>query len=127
LLCWDDSPHALYLLLGRKPGFRFLHVNQMREIGPDQDARLMAELCQVAPRVRWVAADLLYVCPPAPNPSDSLAEAGPDKLPRWPNAAWRANFPYYLPAVFRTGTGHGRYVLFALPSPSAIRECGHGP
>ena len=32
LLCWDDSPHALYLELGIRPAFRFQHVGQMAGI-----------------------------------------------------------------------------------------------
>ncbi len=121
LLCWDDAPHALYLLLDLRPTFRFQHVGQMKGISPDHEARIQAELCAV-PRPRWVVADLLRLESAVPDLAGRLSDAGPDRLPtELPDWA-RREFPYGQPAVHRSGDGRGRYVVFELRKP--IPWCG---
>ncbi len=124
LLCWDDSPHALYLELGLRPAFRFLHVGQITGLGPEQETRVRAELC-AAPRPRWAVGDLLRLEAVDPDLAGRLADAGPDRLPtalpRWARRA----FPYDQPAVFRSGGGRGRYVVVELRRP--IPWCGGPP
>jgi hypothetical protein len=124
LLCWDDAPHALYLVVGVRPGFRFQHVNQMRGIGPAQHDRVMGELCGAARRVRWVVGDLYFLQSFNWPSIGELTDTGPDGLPRGLSDGWRAAFPYYLPLVYRTKGGQGRYVLYRLDGPAAVRECG---
>jgi hypothetical protein len=115
VLCWDDSPHALYLRLGVRPGFRFQHVHQMR--GNDRGARdrVDAERDQALQRVKWVVGDLQYLGVADPAAIGDWTAAGPDKLPPGLSAYYRRNFPFTLPAVFRTGGGRGRYVVYAVP------------
>ncbi|HET6575925.1 MAG TPA: hypothetical protein VFG68_20155 [Fimbriiglobus sp.] len=118
LLCWDDAPHALYLELGVRPAFRFQHVGQMMGISPAHEALVRAELCAV-PRPRWVVADLLRLKAVDPALADRLADAGPGRLlAALPDRA-RREFPYDQPAVYRSGGGRGRYVVFALRRPIA--------
>ena len=43
LVCWDDSTHPLYLMLGVKPGIRFMHLSlalTMKERTADIEAQL---------------------------------------------------------------------------------------
>jgi hypothetical protein len=116
LLCWDDAPHALYLALGVRPAFRFQHVGQMTGISLDHEARVRAELC-AAPRPRWVVADLLRLEAVDPALAGRLGDAGPDRLPAALPDRTRREFPYNQPAVYRSGDGRGRYVVFELRHP----------
>jgi hypothetical protein len=116
LLCWDDAPHALYLKLSVRPAFRFMHVGQMTGIGPEHEDRVRAELC-AAPRPRWVVSDLMRLESEIPELLGRLADAGPDLLPRALPADLRCEFPFDQPAVFRSGDGRGRYIIFELRRP----------
>jgi hypothetical protein len=119
VLAWHHSPHAVYLDLGVKPGFRFQHVFQMLGIGPGQADQIRAELCAAAPRVRYVVSDLnligLYW-------GGDIRTAGPDLYPVGFDSGLRAEFPYQQPAVFRSGGGRGRYIVHELRHP--IPGCG---
>jgi hypothetical protein len=116
LLCWDDAPHALYLELDVRPAFRFQHVGQMTGISLDHEARVRADLCAV-PRPRWVVADLLRLEAVDPALAGRLGDAGPDRLPAALPDRTRREFPYNQPAVYRSGDGRGRYVVFELRHP----------
>jgi hypothetical protein len=112
VLGWDDSPHAVYLPLGIKPGFRFQHVHQMR--GNDRGARFRvdAELAAALPHVRWVVGDLRYLAGADPLAIGDWTAAGPDKLPPELSRYYRGIFPFVHPAVYRTGGGRGRFVVY---------------
>jgi hypothetical protein len=116
LLCWDDAPHALYLELGVRPAFRFLHVGQMTGLGPEQEVRVRTELCGV-PRPRWAVSDLLRLEAVDPAVAGRLTDAGPDRLPTTLPGWARREFPYDQPAIFRSGGGRGRYVVHELRRP----------
>jgi hypothetical protein len=120
LVCWDDSPHPLYLMLGVEPGLRFMHVNTARGIA-DGQAKVVAEM-HANPAVRFVVADLRWhwfqiadaaerarYAEPGPSPDDLLPPAAQhlrDRPDQWP-------FDTRL-TVFRSGAGRGRYVVFAV-------------
>jgi hypothetical protein len=116
VVCWHDAPHALYLLLRVRPGFRFQHVSQMMGIGVEQEDRVHAELCEVVGRgrIRYVVSDLLRVAADGPELVGDLHGTGPDLLPPALVPEVRDSFPYNLPAVFRTAGGHGRYIIHEL-------------
>ena len=114
LLCWDDSPHALYLLLGVRPGFRFQHVHQMRGIDPAARRRVDAELAAALPAAKWVVGDLRFAAAVDPEGVGDWTEAGADKLPPGLSDGWRGQFPFDRPAAFRSGGGRGRYVVYAV-------------
>jgi len=116
LLCWDDAPHALYLATGVRPAFRFQHVGQMTGISPDHETRVQAELCAV-PRPRWVVADLLRLEAVDPALTGRLGDTGPNLLPTALPGWARREFPFDQPVVYRSGAGHGRYVVFELRGP----------
>jgi hypothetical protein len=124
VLCWHDAPHALYLLLRVRPAFRFQHVGQMMGIGLEQDARVRAELCDAVHdgHIRYVVSDLLRVVADGPEWVGDTTATGPDLLPPSLRPEARADFPYDQPAVFRSGGGHGRYIIHELRYP--IRGCG---
>jgi hypothetical protein len=70
-----------------------------------------------------VVADLLFVWSLDESAIGDLTANGDDGLPRGLVEEWKAEFPYYLPVVYRSGGGRGRYVVFAV-SAGAVRECG---
>lgn len=136
LVCWHDSPHALYLMLDVKPGLRFMHVNTARMISWDCDGRVCDEFRQNTDK-RFAVIDLQRFAfvewmdwKPGgvrPYPLTAYAEPGAakdDLLP--PAAAWLRDGPWLLPnepelpfeltkrnVVFRSG-GRGRYVVVQL-------------
>jgi hypothetical protein len=142
LVCWHDSPHALYLLLDVKPGLRFMHVNTARMISDECDRRVCEEFWANAD-TRFVVIDLRRLAfvewltwlatPPAkrlgPDPTRLYNEPGrlaDDTLPpaagwlRDGPAGWRLRGEPDLPfpvtrenTVFRSG-GTGRYVVIRL-------------
>ncbi len=114
VLCWDDSPHALYLRLGVRPGFRFQHVHQMRGLDAAARARVDAELDAALPRARWVVGDLRFAAAVDARGVGDWTEAGPDLLPPDLSDGWRDQFPFTLRPVFRSGGGNGRYVVYAV-------------
>jgi hypothetical protein len=117
VVCWHDAPHAVYLLLGVRPGFRFLHVSQMIGVGPAQQDRVRAELSAAAPHVRWVVSDLWRAGADVPESLGDPTSTGPDLLPLGMIPEVRDEFPFDQPAVFRSGGGRGRYILHELKHP----------
>ena len=124
VLCWHDAPHAVYLMLDIRPGFRFQHVSQMTGVGEAQRDRVRVELDAAAPRVRWVVSDLWRVGADAPEVLGDPTATGPDLLPPEMIPEIRDEFPFDQPAVFRSGQGRGRYVIHELKHPIVW---GEGP
>jgi hypothetical protein len=115
VLCWHDTPHAAYLELPGRPPFRFMHINTAL-IGDDQYNRMKIELMKLLrdgrPPIRYVVSDLERAYAGAPPRLRALRwEAGQDRLPLMLPADHRATFPFDRPAVFRSGGGHGRYII----------------
>lgn len=129
LIAWHDTPHALYLTLGVRPGFRFMHVSTVTQIGEVQYERVRDELHAAAPKARFVVADLERVFDTAaPGERETMEQPGAganDLLPpafaeRFPRLA--AEFPFDQTPVFRSAGGRGRYVVFRLDRP-VTPEC----
>ena len=114
VICWHDAPHALYLELPGTPRFRFMHVEQMINLRGEQQDRVYAELREALPGTRWVVSDLLREASPDRQNVTDWHETGPDMLPPDLDPDVRAAFPFGYPAVFRSGGGHGRYVIHRL-------------
>jgi hypothetical protein len=114
LICWDDSPHALYLDLGLRPGFRFQHVHQMRGNDEASRQRVDDELAAALPGARFVVGDLRFVAGTDPPGIGDWTDSGPDLLPPGLNPGYRERFPFDRPAVFRSAGGRGRYVVYAV-------------
>ncbi len=111
---WHDAPHAVYLMLDGRPVFRFQHVFQMLGIGPEQEFRIRCELYEALPRVRYVVSDLLRFTSEDPDQVPDWRSCGADYLPPLMRLDVRAAFPYTAPVVFRSGGGHGRYLIHDL-------------
>ena len=119
LVCWDEGVHPLYLALGVRPGFRFMHVHNADNIGPNAPQILRAELL-TNPDIRFVVSDLEWVSyverrdrsePYGPGRADD------DLVPELP-PKWGKVFPYDgRKTVFRSQGGLGRYVVFAVSAP----------
>ena len=58
LIAWDDTPHVLYLMLGIKPGLRFMHVNTAQSISRRAYAQVRGELASKAGVARFAVGDL---------------------------------------------------------------------
>jgi hypothetical protein len=115
VLCWHDTPHAAYLELPGRPPFRFMHVNT-GIIGDEQYNRMKIELIKLLrdgrPPIRYVVSDIVRAYAGAPPRLRALiGEAGQDLLPLTLPAKHRATFPFDRPAMFRSGGGHGRYLI----------------
>lgn len=118
---WHDSPHAVYLILDVKPGFRFMHVYmafRISEVSADPAMRdtVLAEMRR-AERARFVVSDLEWVAAVAPGDGRDASLVGPavsptDLLPA--NRPRVSEFPFTQPAVFRSRGGTGRYVVHEL-------------
>jgi hypothetical protein len=130
VLCWHDSPHAVYLHLGHRPRFRFMHVTTALMGGPADPAspfyRMRAELTAALGRSRFVVSDLRRAFQFAPDPlfgryHETAADGLPPALGPWN----RGTFPYDQPAVFRTTARDGRpgrYVVHRLAHPLRLTE-----
>jgi hypothetical protein len=127
VVAWFDSPHAVYLLLGHKPGFRFMHVYTAVSIGQGESgvkgqAKVMAELEALPANRRFVVSDLEWVALPASDRPDLRALLlGPPGRPRPHHllprdSPYPASFPFNQPTVFRTRGGLGRYIVHDLAS-----------
>jgi hypothetical protein len=123
VIAWFNSPHAVFLLLDMKPGFRYMHVYTAISISGDESGkigrpRVMAELkdAKDTKGAKYVISDLEWVAliavnentrredilgPPRNPPHDLLPVCTP--LP--------GEFPFNQPTVFRTRNGNGRYVV----------------
>jgi len=121
VMAWHDTPHAVCVELGVRPGFRFQHVRQMSCIGPVQAAAIQRELCGTVGRVRYVVSDLTIPWAFEDDWVGGFDSAGPDLYPTEMPAEVRRQFPYQQPAVFRSGGGHGRYIVHELRQP--IPDC----
>lgn len=115
VLCWHDSPHAAYLELGHRPPFRFMHVSTAF-IGVEQYERMKIELIKVLqdhrPPIRYVVSDLIRVYAGAPPRFKfRMGGAGEDLLPPTLPDDHRKTFPLDRRAIFRSGGGHGRYLI----------------
>ena len=106
VLCWHDSPHALYLALNIRPAFRFLHVDQASGMVRDADP-VWDETMRAIPHVRFIVSDLLHV----EDRLEVLNESGPNLLPECMPEDLRCTFPFTRRAIFRSGGGVGRYVV----------------
>lgn len=104
LICWHDSPCALYRRLGVRPCFRFMHLTTVLEMGEPQYQRVRAELVRAAKPGTFVVSDLHRVMAPGADPTP-----GPDGLPAGLPATQRTQFPFTQPAVFRSPGG--RYLV----------------
>lgn len=117
LLCWHDSPHALYRNLGIRPAYRFQHIGQMMGIGPNQELRMWQELDHVQPEIKYVVSDLMRDWQLDKETIGDYRQAGSDLLPPTMPAVYRNAFPYNEPVVFRSGNGKGRYLVHTLTIP----------
>ena len=111
LICWHDSPHALYRRLGIKPGIRFMHVTTASEMGRWQYDQVKKELAAAAPHARYAVGDMFRVV----LERDRINDVGPDGLPKTLTAhqrVQRQQFPWTQPVVFRSPSG--RYVVVAV-------------
>jgi hypothetical protein len=108
LVCWDDSPHPLYLDLDLRPSFRFLHVNTALDSFISKRPRIRDEL--MASGHKYVVSDLavlsfLYEFP---------CPAGHDlELPEQFPCFCRDVYPWNQPIIFRTG----RYCVHKVEKP----------
>ena len=121
LLAWHDSPHALYLMMGIKPGVRYMHINTAQSISMESYARVQAELAATAGTARFAVSDLEY---PTLGVCEELRQkilgppAGPhDLIPAGLQPAFRRQFPFNQKTVFRSRGGLGRYIIHELTPP----------
>jgi hypothetical protein len=131
---WLDSPHAVYLMLGYQPKFRYMHVFTAYSISARATtferagyALMFHELTESG--AKYVINDLEWttigtygdverraqLLGPPRNPPDELL---PVHAPWWdrlrdarPGELIEVPFPYNQPTVFRTRGGTGRYVI----------------
>jgi hypothetical protein len=115
LIAWHDSPHALYLELGIRPSFRFMHVGTANDFAPHQRARILEELRAALPWARFAVSDMCRIT----KHRDRLAEGPPTELPAVLPAWQRAEFPFDQPVVFRSPSG--RFRVHAITNP--VRSC----
>jgi hypothetical protein len=124
LIAWHDSPHVLYLMLGIKPGIRFMHINTAQNISDEAHARVQAELAAKAGVARYAVSDLEFPTLGMP-PEKRLALLGPlidsGMLPLVLDEQARAKFPFNQRAVYRTRGGLGRYIIHELTPPLGDR------
>ncbi|MBN9121707.1 MAG: hypothetical protein J0I06_21635 [Planctomycetes bacterium] len=111
LIAWHDSPHALYLELGVKPGFRFMHVGTAAGLGGWQEERVLRELREALPHARFVVSDMHRVTEKYGELNDLDADGLPKVLP----ASQRGEFPWNQPVVFRSPSG--RYLVHRIDKP----------
>jgi len=120
VLCWHDSPHAVYLELGHRPPFRFMHISTAL-LTLETYERMKRELIKTLPRVKYVVSDLkrVYMFAPAAV-AGRWREPGPgvpDLLPPATPRECREVFPMDQPCLFRSGGGRGRYIVHRMEKP----------
>jgi len=118
VIAWHDAPHAVYLELNLKPSFRFMHI--ITTLSSERNfRRATIELGRALPRAKFVVSDVMH---PMRSCTWELwsrrGEAGPDLLPPFFPSRLRQSFPYDQPAVFRSGGGHGRYIVHRVIDPN---------
>lgn len=111
LIAWHDSPHALYLALDIKPGFRFMHVGTAAGLGRWQEEQVLRELQAALPHARFAVSDMNRIT----EKYGSLNEIDPDGLPSVLPAWQRGEFPFNQPVVFRSPGG--RYLVHRIERP----------
>lgn len=121
VIAWNDSTHAVYLLLDVKPGIRFMHTSTAQAIGSFGAATVMKELAETAGTARFAVGDLEW-CAVEATPEERLSMLGPSEsatqlLPPAILPWQRASFPYNQPAVYRSRGGLGRYTVHKLTPP----------
>jgi hypothetical protein len=132
LIAWHDTPHVLYLMLDIEPGLRYMHTCTVLAIGEGRSNfgyhEMTAAMGRAMPKARFAVGDLEWVALTEPreerplilgpprNPSD-LPGNPRDLLPAALDAHARGTFPFYYPAVFRSGGGLGRYTVHDLKQP----------
>ncbi|CAN5435202.1 hypothetical protein BH11PLA2_BH11PLA2_25560 [soil metagenome] len=115
VIAWHDSPHAVYLELGLRTNFRFMHITTTL-ISVKNRQRMQRELLAKAlPGAKYFVTDILHPM----RFTDAVTwnrrrEPGPDLLPPVFSKQARTAFPYNQSAVFRTSNGHGRYLVHRL-------------
>ncbi|HEV3438707.1 MAG TPA: hypothetical protein VG122_15185 [Gemmata sp.] len=121
VLAWDDSPHAVYLMLGIKPGLRFMHICTAQGIGDLGYNQVRSELAATEGIARFAIGDLEL---PAlgQTPEVRAQILGPpasptDLLPAGLRPEHRKAFPFNQPTIFRTRGGLGRYTIHQLTPP----------
>jgi hypothetical protein len=115
LIAWHDSPHVLYLELGLKPSFRFMHVGTAVALGAEQRRQILQELQAAAQQARWVVSDLYRVTEQHARLGERDSQELPPVLPDWQ----RTEFPFNQPVVFRSP--RGRYLVHRLVHP--VKSC----
>jgi hypothetical protein len=111
LIAWHDSPHALYLELGVRPRFRFMHVGTAAGLGAWQERAVFDELCAALPGARFAVSDLHRVT----ERFDALNALDADGLPKVLPAWQRREFPFDQEVVFRSP--RGRYLVHRITKP----------
>jgi len=121
VIAWNDTPHIIYLMLGIKPGIRYMHTTTVQIIGVEgswlgeQQLRQAREAARTARfaigDLEWAAIGLgpsgrARVLAPAISPTELL--------PPGLSPGQRATFPFDHPAVFRSRGGQGRYTVHRL-------------
>lgn len=131
---WFDSPHAVYLLLDVRPGFRFMHVYTALAISersdrPDVRDAVFAEL-GAARRARFVVSDLEWLVTSSDGSAGRAELVGPPVSPTDLLPAVRPHphlFPFNQPTVFRTKGGAGRYLVHELRTRTSDPEPARAP
>jgi hypothetical protein len=109
LIAWHDSPHELYLELGIRPGFRFMHVSTASGFGPAQREEIHRELMAVVSHARFAVSDMYRIT------EHHAGLSAPDWEKLLP--AWQLNeFPFDQPIVFRSP--NGRYLVHEIRNPT---------
>jgi hypothetical protein len=123
VIAWYDSPHAVYLLLDKQPGFRFMHVYTAISISVADDSRgvvgfnmMLDELNSKKARdAKYVISDLQWVAMSAHTPEDLAAFLGPACKPPerlMPcKTPYPTEFPFNEPTIFRSRNNTGRYIV----------------
>jgi hypothetical protein len=135
VLAWFDSPHAVYLMMDIKPGFRFMHVCTAMAIFVGEDVTglmgrewVLGEL-KCAPRVKYVISDVQWTLLPAKDDEDlRRAYTGPARSANnlLPAAVpFPKEFPWNQPTIFRTRNGTGRYIVHKIVTRTDDPPCNH--
>jgi len=111
LIAWHDSPHALYLDLGVRPRFRFMHVGTAAGLGAWQERAVFDALRAALPSARFAVSDLHRVTARYDALNDLDADGLPKALPAWQ----RREFPFDQEVVFRSP--RGRYLVHRITKP----------
>lgn len=122
VIAWNDTPHAVYLMLGIKPGVRYIHTTTVEIIGVDGNWLGRGELekarTAAGTHPRFAIGDLEWAAI-GQGPSGRARFLGPpqsptDLLPAGLSPGQRAAFPFDKPTVFRSGNNLGRYTVHRL-------------